>query len=250
MRRRGRQGKLGLRFTQVVDPLPRRRQFVGDRLALFDHRVELRGDLLVVRHRLRLVAAGARQLLVRVFASLAELGPRGAFGFELRLRGGERFPSLGERFLQEGGLFVRFVALGRFAAERGAQFFGARGRLPQFGDGRALGLELRLQLRVSAFAIGRGLALAGQIRDGGVARRARRSDPRRPLRARRARPQVHVRRSSTAPPRSPRIASVRRRTHARPRAAIASRRSTGAPFPTVVARRRPRVEDRRRSTAA
>jgi hypothetical protein len=43
--------------------------------------------------------------------------------------------------------------------------------MPQVGDHRLLGLELRLQLHLRALAIGRALALAGQIGGAGVAPR-------------------------------------------------------------------------------
>ena len=84
VRRRGRQGKLGFRFTQVVDPLARGRQFISDRLALLGHHAELRGDFLMVRHGLRLVAAGARELLVGGFARLEKLFASGDISAQAR----------------------------------------------------------------------------------------------------------------------------------------------------------------------
>ena len=56
-----------------------------------------------------------------------------------------------------------FVPFGRFAAERGAQFLCPRRGLPQFHNGRALSLELRLQLRLSVVAVGHSLPFLRQI---------------------------------------------------------------------------------------
>ena len=70
-----------------------------DGFALAGHRVELRGDLLVVGDRLRLVAPGACELLVGGFGSLADFGDGVTLGFKLPLYGGERAASFVERRL-------------------------------------------------------------------------------------------------------------------------------------------------------